>query len=97
MTSAPPCRKGISIDTPSIPAGEAAPHRTAPPRCRKKLEDRSRGCRTLAAADLDHAAGIVGGHARRRYEHRAAIWTARADLVARLEANTEARLREAGR
>jgi hypothetical protein len=84
------------IDTPSIPAGEAAPHRTAPPRRRKKPEGRSRGCRALAAADLDHAAGIVGGHARRRYDRRAAVWTARADLVARLEANAEARLREAG-
>jgi len=83
--------------TPSIPAGEAAPRRPAPPRRRKKPEDTSQGCRAFAAADLDRAAGIVGGHARGRYERSAAVWTARADLLARLEAKTEARLRGAGR
>ena len=82
---------------PPVSAGEVPFSRPAPPQRRKKPEDTSQGCRDFAAADLDRAAGITGGHARGRYEYSAEVWTARANLLARLEAKTEARMRAAAR
>ena len=82
---------------PPVSAGEDATSRSASPQRRKKPEDTSQGCRAFAAADLDRAAGITGGHARGRYERSAAVWATRADLLARLEAKTEARMRAAAR
>ena len=82
---------------PSVLAEGGASTRPASPKRRKKPEDTSRGCRAFAAADLDRAAGITGAHARSRYERSAAVWAARADLLARLEAKTQARMRAAAR
>ncbi|HWT11976.1 MAG TPA: hypothetical protein VN231_04420 [Allosphingosinicella sp.] len=77
------------IDRNSPPAAAA---RTAR---RKRPEDTPEGCRAFAAADLDRAAGLTGEHGRWRFEHSAAAWTTRADLLARIEASFQARSREA--
>lgn len=60
---------------------------------RKRPEDTAVGCRALAAADLLRAANLTGAHIRWRFEHSAAAWTARADLLGRIEAGFEARAR----
>jgi len=58
---------------------------------RKRPEDTADGCRAHAAADLRRAADLTGDHVRWRFEHSAAAWTARADMLGRLEANFLAR------
>ena len=65
---------------PSAPAGR-----------RKRPEDTPEGCRSFAADDRDRAATFTVDQARSRYERSAAAWTARADLLDRLEAKFQAR------
>ena len=82
-------------DTPG-PSGEAGlihfPTLTAR---RKRPEDSPGGCREMAAADLRRADALVGDHVRWRYLHSAEAWTARAELLDRLEAKFQARVRGA--
>lgn len=63
----------------------------APAGRRKRPEDTPDGCRAFAAADRDRAATFAVDQARGRYERSAAAWTARADLLDRLEAKFQAR------
>ena len=61
---------------------------------RRQPQDTSAGCRARAAADLSRAAELTGDHVRWRYQHSAQAWLARADLLDRLEAKFQARLRD---
>jgi len=72
---------------------EPIPARRPTPRSKNKPENTADGCRALAAADLGRAAALDGGRMRWRFEHSAAAWTARAELLARLEAKFAARIR----
>ena len=57
----------------------------------KKPEDTSAGCRGRAADSLVAAAAMDTLNGRVRMEASAATWTARADLLQRLELRVEAR------
>ena len=63
--------------------------RESPPRhivrSGKRAEDTAVGCRANAAADLGRAGAPGGDFMRVRLEHSAAVWSARADLLDRLE------------
>lgn len=61
----------------------------------KRAEDTSAGCRANAAADLLRAAAMGVEQMRTRMEHSAAVWSARADLLGRLEASFKARQKTA--
>jgi hypothetical protein len=56
----------------------------------KQPQDTELGCRAFAAADLLQAGALTGAYPRARMEHSAATWTARADLLHRLEAGIAA-------
>jgi hypothetical protein len=56
----------------------------------KQPQDTELGCRAFAAADLLQAGTLTGPHPRARMEHSAATWTARADLLHRVEASAAA-------
>lgn len=77
-----------TADAAVAPARDGA----AEPR-RKRPEDTPQGCRALAAADLDRAGAADAGHATDRFRHSAATWTARAEMLDRLEAKFRARSR----
>lgn len=49
------------------------------------------GCREKARLDLAQAATLSNCNARLKYEHSAASWTARADLLQQIDNNFEAR------
>jgi len=51
----------------------------------KRKEDTSSGCRDLAAASLAQVVPTATLNERRRFEHSAVMWTARADLLDRME------------
>ena len=57
----------------------------------KKREDTAEGCRSLAGADRERAAGVTAAHMRASLERSAAAWTTRADLLERLEKAFSAR------
>ena len=57
----------------------------------KKPEDTAEGCRALAQADRARAAGTMNYHMRGTLERSADSWAARADLLAKLQANFSAR------
>jgi hypothetical protein len=71
------------------------PPTAPPPRVRggRRDEDTAAGCRARAAADLDRAVAMGADPMRRRMEHSAAAWQARADLLDRDEKSFEARMR----
>jgi len=56
----------------------------------KQPQDTELGCRAFAAADLLEAGTLTGAHPRARMEHSAATWTARADLLHRVETGAAA-------
>jgi hypothetical protein len=58
----------------------------------RRAEDTAAGCRTLAAASLASAALAALPNGRSRFEHSAAVWTQRADLLTRVEAGHAARV-----
>ena len=64
----------------------AAPCRTRV----KKPEDTAEGCRAMAEADHSRAAEMGGDRLRFRIERSADAWTARAELLERLEARRTA-------
>ena len=51
----------------------------------KRAEDTAAGCRAKAAADLVRAVVPGGDYRRVRLERSAEVWSARADLLDRLE------------
>jgi hypothetical protein len=57
----------------------------------KKREDTAEGCRTLAQDDRMRAASASNDHARHALERSAEVWSARANLLKRLEADFNAR------
>jgi len=56
----------------------------------RQPQDTEQGCRALAADDLARAAILTGAFPRARMEHSAATWTARADLLHRVETGAAA-------
>lgn len=58
---------------------------------RRKPEDSADGCRAFAASDRECALTAANGHVRDRFERSAEAWTARASLLDRLEADSDAR------
>jgi hypothetical protein len=60
------------------------PHRRSP-------RDTVAGCRDAAASDLLQAANMDTANGRLRFEHSAASWTARGDLLQRLDEGWRAR------
>jgi hypothetical protein len=68
----------------------AAALRTTLSRGHRRPEDTPEGCRALAAADLRRAAASARELSNWRYEHSAAAWRARADLLDRREAKLRA-------
>jgi hypothetical protein len=69
---------------------EAAPAAARP--IARKREDTSLGCREMAAADHVRADATDTEHMRLRMESSADAWTARADMLQRLERSHDARL-----
>lgn len=61
----------------------------------KRAEDTMTGCQILAAADLARAAAPGSRYMRGRLEHSAAMWTARAELLGRVEASAGKRMQAA--
>ena len=62
----------------------------------KQLQNSSGGCRQLAQGSLDEAALSTVPNLRHRLEHSAATWTARADMLERLDRKRDARLASGG-
>ena len=74
------------------PAGEAPPPQLTRARSFNKIStDTPDGCRTRATADLASAVLMDTENGRRRLEHSAATWYARADLIQRLDDSFAAR------
>jgi hypothetical protein len=59
-------------------------------RLNRASQDTAEGCRANAAADLVRAAETTGGMSKQRMLDSAAAWTARAELLERLRAASEA-------
>ena len=55
----------------------------------KQRRDTAEGCRDRATADLREAVTMATAHSRQMLERSAASWTARADLLERIEAGVE--------
>ena len=64
---------------------------------RRRPEDTAKGCRYLAANDLVREAEMVNPNARDSHERSADAWTARAELLERLESSFNERLAVNGR
>ena len=76
----------------TAPAGEAPPPQLTRARSFNKMAtDTPDGCRTRATADLASAVLMDTENGRRRLEHSAATWYARADLIQRLDDSFAAR------
>jgi hypothetical protein len=58
---------------------------------KRKAEDSPAGCRAFAASDRERAAASGSEHMRECLERSAEAWSARAQLLDRLEASFEAR------
>jgi hypothetical protein len=58
----------------------------------KRAEDTALGCRANAAANLVRANAPGGDYMRERLEHSASVWSARADLLERLEKKFRSRI-----
>jgi hypothetical protein len=78
--------QGGVLATPRAPA---APRHIV--RSGKRAEDTAAGCRANARADLLRARAPGGDFMRLRLEHSAAVWSERADLLARLEKKSQRR------
>jgi hypothetical protein len=79
---------------PGAPATAAPDRQDHSPYVRKgpkQSYDSAEGCRENARFDTAHAAGMATSNARSKYEHSAASWTARADLLQRIDDSKDAR------
>lgn len=81
--------EGGALAAPADPAPVF--QRSLPPRGHRQPQDTAQGCRDRASADLVRAADSPAGQPRWRYEHSAAAWTHRANLLDRIEAGLLAR------
>jgi hypothetical protein len=61
------------------------------PRAHKQPQDTAIWCRAQAAIDMAAAGASAVANGRLRFEHSAATWTKRADLLERLEAGQQSR------
>ncbi|HEY0149596.1 MAG TPA: hypothetical protein VGB70_11420 [Allosphingosinicella sp.] len=61
----------------------------------RQAQDTALGCHGLAAADLLRAGLGVTDMERRKFEHSAATWTARGDMLHRIDLSQAGRLRAA--
>jgi hypothetical protein len=86
----PPASPPRAVDDGLSGRLQRLPHRGRRP------EDTAAGCRGLAAASMAQAALAPIANGRSRYEHSAATWTKRADLLARIEASHGARVAAPG-
>ena len=59
----------------------------------RQAHDTAAGCHSMAAADRDRAGTMDTAMGRAKLEHSAAAWAARGDMLQRLTASHEARLR----
>jgi hypothetical protein len=59
----------------------------------RQSHDTAEGCHALAAADLLRADGTDTAMGRAKFEHSAASWSSRGDMLQRLVESREARLR----
>lgn len=57
----------------------------------RQERDTAAGCRIRAEEDLRQAGSMDTDQGRRKFEHSAASWTARGDLLQRLEASFKTR------
>ena len=62
----------------------------------KQRQNSGEGCRQLAQGSLDEAALSTVPNLRHRLEHSAATWTARAEMLERLDRKRDARLTSGG-
>lgn len=69
---------------PAAAAPRASGTRAVAPQ-RRAPRDTVAGCRESAESDLIQAAGMDTANGRLRFEHSAASWTARGDLLQRLD------------
>lgn len=82
---------GATKPSASSPAGPPARLPRLLHRSTKAAQDTAAGCRARAAADLATAATMDTANGRQKLEHSATTWTARGDLLARLEAGRSTR------
>jgi hypothetical protein len=75
---------------PRSPAADAAVADDQP-RAHKQPQDTAIWCRAQAEVDLAAAGASAVANGRLRFEHSAATWTKRADLLERLEAGQQSR------
>lgn len=61
-------------------------------RSHKQPHDTAAGCHAFAEADRVRASAMVMGHGRAKFEHSAATWQARSDMLQRLADSQRARL-----
>ena len=100
----PEAARSADLDRWRDEGGTGAPRRRAAKsaaaasavRANRDQRDTAEGCRELAAADLLKAAPMLIANERARMEASAASWTARAELLARLEASFAARQARGG-
>lgn len=79
-------------DATPKPAPEPRDHQPYVRKGPKQPSDTAEGCRENARGDTARAATMSNSNAKQKYEHSAASWTARADLLQRLDDSHEARL-----
>ena len=71
--------------SPTSEINEAPPGSAMGPVKRvKRAEDTVAGCEALAASDLSRAAATDTSNGRLRFQHSAAAWQARADMLQRM-------------
>ena len=61
----------------------------------RQAHDTAAGCHSMAAADLDRAGQMDTAMGRAKLEHSAATWTARGDMLQRITASQDERMRAA--
>ncbi|PSJ40577.1 hypothetical protein C7I55_09630 [Sphingomonas deserti] len=92
LVRVPASERWVSEGGRTAPAGEARPPQLSRARSFNKIAtDTPDGCRTRATADLASAVLMDTENGRRRLEHSAATWYARADLIQRLDDSFAAR------
>ena len=64
----------------------------AAPARNKQAHDTAAGCHAYAEADLERAGGMDTERGRAKFEHSAATWQARGDMLQRLDASHAARV-----
>lgn len=97
LPKAPPAPSSdrLALDGWLDDGGSVRPNSARPvrkPRSSKQLADTVIGCRSRASADLVAAAAMTTKNGQLRMEASSASWTARADLLQRMEDDFSKRL-----